>query len=157
VFNLYDLTGGNYRVFRAVSYPEFPDSLILFEVDVVATGEKEWTTQIYLSGTYSGPTDVVATESYQLDWRIDDRRLLESGSATLALSSGERIRQHWTSIITPTADSDRTPAIFERFPLEGQLVSASISPFEVDGRSMGYEWQGTVRKQGQQGYGDPRE
>jgi hypothetical protein len=151
VFNLYDLTSGNYRVFRAVSYPEFPDSLILFDVEVVASGKSEWATQIYLNGTYSGPTDIVATESYQLDWRLDDRRLLESGSADLALSSGKHIRQHWTSIITPAADIDRAVANVERFPQEGELVSASISPFEVDGMSMGYEWEGTVRKQGQQG------
>jgi hypothetical protein len=118
-------------------------------VDVVAAEDTGWTTQIYLSGTYSGPTDVVATESYQLDWTIDDQRLLESGTAVLALSSGERIRQQWRSIITPAIGVDRTPMIFERFPQTGEVVSASISPFEVDGSSMGYEWEGTVRKQGQ--------
>lgn len=146
MFNLYDLTRGNYRVFRAVSYPDHPEDQVLFEVAVEARGS-EWATTIYVSGTYNGPTDVVANKDYKVGWMIDGRRLLESGSVELELSSGELLRQRWSSIITPVSGSGRPPAVFKRFPSDGELVEVSISPFEVRGESMTYRWEGTVKKQ----------
>jgi hypothetical protein len=133
-------------VFRAVSYPDHPDALVLFDVAVEARGSA-WATTIYLSGMYDGPTDVVANKGYEVGWMVDRRRLLESGSAELELSSGELLRQRWTSIITPMTKSGRTPAVFKRFPSEGELVEVSVSPFEVRGQSMTYRWEGTVKKQ----------
>jgi hypothetical protein len=143
VFNLYDLTNGNYRVLRVVSYPDYPESLILFDVEVQAV-ESEWATTIYLNGTYNGPTDVVANKDYQVRWMIDDRKVLESGTVELELSSGKHLRQSWSSIITPVTDADERPAVFGRFPAGGELVNVSISPFEVDKNAMGYKWEGTV-------------
>jgi hypothetical protein len=145
VLNLYDLTKGTYRVFRAVSYPDYPDSLVLFDVEVRAE-KSEWATSIYVNGAYDGPTDVVATQDYQLEWRIDDRKLLESGAAELLLSSGARVRQSWSSIITPVTRSAKQPAVFRKFPREGELANLSISPFKVAKRTLRYEWEGTVKK-----------
>jgi hypothetical protein len=133
-------------VFRAVSYPDHPDDQVLFEVAVEAHGS-EWATTIYVNGKYNGPTDVVASKDYQVGWTIDGRRLLELGSVELELSSGEFLRQRWSSIITPTTKSARAPAVFKRFPPHGELVEVSIAPFEVHGDSMTYQWEGTVKTQ----------
>jgi hypothetical protein len=131
-----------------VSYPDHPDSLLLFDVEVEGNGS-EWATTIYVSGAYDGPTDVIASKDYRSRWTVDDRKLLESGSVELELSSGEHLRQRWSSIITPVTGADKPPAVFERFPSEGELVDVSISPFDVDTSAMRYEWEGTVRKAGE--------
>jgi hypothetical protein len=145
VLNLYDLTKGAYRVFRAVTYPDHPQSLVLFDTEVRAE-KSEWATSIVVNGVYDGPIDVAATHDYQLEWRIDDRKLLESGVAELLLSSGVRLRQFWSSIITPVTRSARQPAVFRKFPREGERANLSISPFKVTKRTLRYEWEGTVRK-----------
>jgi hypothetical protein len=145
--NLYDLTMGNYRVFRAVSYPDHPDSLIVFDVRVVAGSDSEWITEIAVTGRYTGPTDIVASDDYQLTWIAEGAKLLESGAASLARSSGERLRQIWSSIITPGEGGKENSPRFETFPAGGQVVNATISPFRIDGRRMSYEWEGTVAKQ----------
>jgi hypothetical protein len=146
VTNLYDLTLGNYRVFRAVSYPDHPESLILFDVQVIATSESDWTTEITINGTYTGPTDIVASEDYQLTWVADGGKLLESGGSSLARSSGERLRQVWSSIITPgEGTTESSPRL--ALAAGGQVIDATISPFKIDGGRMTYEWEGTVRKQ----------
>ena len=54
MFNLYDLTGGNYQVRRTVTYPEFPQSEIVFNADVQAVNDSEWNTTITIHGTYEG-------------------------------------------------------------------------------------------------------
>ena len=135
-------------MFRAVTYPEHPGDLIVFDVTVAATQENEWTTEITVHGRYTGPTDILATEDYELTWVSDGARLLESGAAYLARSSGERVRQVWSSIITPDDDgqSGRT------LPASGQVIKATVSPFEIDGQRMRYEWTGTVSKRSERGY-----
>lgn len=141
-----------------MSYPDYPKSLILFDVEVQAD-ESEWATTIYLNGSYDGPTDVVASKNYRVGWTVDGRKVLESGTVELELSSGDHLRQGWSSIITPVTGSDELPAGFERFPSQGEQIDVSISPFAVDGQAMGYEWEGTVRKhsdadEGDRFYGD---
>ena len=144
--NLYDLTRGNYRVMRAVSYPEYPESLVVFDAQVAATGETEGDTSIFINGKYTGPTDVVASENYELTWAVDGPKLLESGSATLVLRSGNSIRQTWSSIISPRDSSNEVETSFHRFPSVGEVINATISPFKIDCNSMTYEWEGTVKK-----------
>jgi hypothetical protein len=134
-------------VFRAVSYPDHPDSLIVFDVRVVAPARVEWVTEIAVSGMYTGPTDIVASEDYRLTWVVDGGKLLESGAASLARSSGERVRQTWSSIITPGEGAEGSSVRFKAFPAGGQVINATISPFEIDGHRMRYEWEGTVAKQ----------
>jgi hypothetical protein len=134
-------------VLRAVSYPDFPDSLLALDVEVTATDNAAWETSIVLHGTYGGPTDVVATHDYQLTWLVDGSRVLESGLNTLESSSGERIRQRWTSIITPGGSSQERSRAIENFPASGEAITATISPFTVDGNRMSYDWEGTVTKQ----------
>ena len=145
--NLYDLTLGNYRVFRAISYPDYPESLVLFDAQVTATSNAEWATEIAVHGTYTGPTDINKSDEYQLTWVSDDAKLLESGSASLGCSSGERLRQTWSSIITLTQDPHESLARLRAFPASGQVINATISPFNIDGHRMDYEWHGTVAKQ----------
>jgi len=141
VVNLYDLTKGNYHVLRTVSYPEFSDSKIELDVQVKAASDTEWDTKIMIRGTYNGPTDIVATKDYQLKWTVDGKKILESGSATLELSSGKSVRQVWSSTITPDKG-------FDKFPPAGELINVSISPFKIDGNRMSYTWEGTVKAQG---------
>jgi hypothetical protein len=149
VKNLYDLTLGNYRVFRAVSYPDYPGSLVVFDAQVIARADSEWATEIAIYGTYTGPTDVITSDEYRLTWVSGSPRLLESGSASLGCSSGERLQQIWSSIITPTGDSQESLARIMAFPAGGQVINATISPFRIDGHRMDYEWQGTVARQEQ--------
>jgi hypothetical protein len=146
VTNLYDLTLGNYRVLRAVSYPDHPESLILFDVQVVARTESEWATEITVNGTYTGPTDIVASDDYRLTWLADGGKLLESGVSTLNCASGERLRQVWSSIITPAERAKESSPGLKALATGGQVVNATISPFRMDGDRMSYEWEGTVRK-----------
>lgn len=140
---MYELTGGNYRVHRTVSYPEFPNSQVVFDTEVTALRDTEWTTKISVSGKYDGPTDVASVKDYRLEWSTDGKSLSEKGSATLVTSSGRSFGSVWTSSIVP--DKPR----FERFAREGETVNVSFSPFTIDGNKMSYSWQGTVAVAGQ--------
>jgi hypothetical protein len=138
--NLFDLTKGNYRLLRTISYPDFPESKIVTDAQVKAVRNSEWDTKITVNGTYNGPTDVIAAKDYQLIWTTNGKNIIESGSATLELSSGKSVRQVWASTITPEQD-------FEKFPPGGELITISISPFQIDGNRMSYKWEGTVKAQ----------
>jgi hypothetical protein len=137
--SLYELTGGNYHVHRELSYPEFPKSRVVFETDVKSVSDSEWSTNIAISGTYDGPTDVVSVKDYRLEWTSDGKTLSERGSATLVLSSGRSIRSVWSSSITPEHPR------FERFPRQGEMVDVTFTPFQINGNEMSYDWQGEVK------------
>ena len=141
---LYELTGGNYRVHRTVSYPDFPNSQVVFDTEVTALRDAEWTTKISVSGTYDGPTDVVSVKDYRLEWSTDGNTLFEKGSATLVTSSGRSFGSVWTSSIVPEKPR------FERFSRTGETVNVTFSPFRIDGNKMSYSWQGTVAAAKQQ-------
>ena len=64
--NLYDLTGGNYQVSRTVTYPDHPGSQVVFETEVTAGSKTQWSTEIEVTGTYDGPTDVVSVQDLSL-------------------------------------------------------------------------------------------
>jgi hypothetical protein len=150
VQNLFDITRGNYRVFRLISYPKFPNSHVILDVKVRAVSGSEWLTDIYVKGTYDGPTDIVANEDYQLLWTADSGRLLETGGVTLVLASGERVEQVWSSIITPENRPKDVAAVFKKFPRSGEIVTASVSPFKFSKNGMSYTWDGSVKKQPRQ-------
>jgi hypothetical protein len=140
--NLYDLTRGNYHVLRTISYPDFPESRIVTEAEVKAVKNSEWDTKITINGTYNGPTDIVSVKDYQLVWTTDGKNIIESGSAKLESSSGKSIRQVWASTITPQHG-------LNDFPQAGELITVSISPLEIDGDTMSYKWEGTVKVRSQ--------
>ena len=142
---MYDLTQGNYNVIRAVIYPEYPESLLVIDVKVTASRHSEWETRISINGVYHGPTEVVACKAYQLEWTMEGKKVFESGTSTLELASGKPLRQIWFSIITPKAGAKEFQPSHCKFPSQGELIKATISPFKIDGNSMSYEWEGTVR------------
>jgi hypothetical protein len=74
--NLFDLTKGNYRLLRTISYPDFPESKIVTDAQVKAIRNSEWDTKITVNGTYNGPTDVIAAKDYQLVWSETTRQIL---------------------------------------------------------------------------------
>jgi hypothetical protein len=127
---------------RTVSYPEFPRSRLVFDADVTALSASEWSTDLTVSGTYDGPTDIVGVRDYEIDWTASGKTLLEKGRATLVTSSGRSIRSEWSSTITAKDGGLRG------FPSAGEVVSVSISPFKVEGSKMSYTWQGTVSPKG---------
>lgn len=131
-----------------ISYPELPESRVVLDVKVKSVSASEWTTEIYATGTYDGPNDIVANKDYELSWSADGGRLLETGSVTLIRSSGEGVGQVWSSIITPEARPDRVAEIFRRFPRGGEVVTASVSPFKIGKNGMSYTWDGMVRRRG---------
>jgi len=143
VFNLHDLTGGNYRVYRTLSYPQFPKSKIVFDTEVKAISRSEWATDLRVNGTYEGPTDVVSVKDYQVTWTTNGKTLFEKGTATLVLSSGGTVLSEWSSSIIPKGQG------FRGFPSAGEIVRVSYSPFRIDGNKMSYEWEGTVRAKGE--------
>jgi hypothetical protein len=132
------MTGGNYRVRRTVTYPDFANSRLDFEAEVRAVKDDEWSTDIAIGGTYDGPTDVVAVKDYTVLWSSDGKTLFEEGSADLVLASGGIVRSKWTSDILPTRQDLRD------FPKEGERVMVSYSAFAIRGNTMSYEWEGTV-------------
>ncbi|MBI3269773.1 MAG: hypothetical protein HYZ53_12175 [Planctomycetes bacterium] len=138
MFNLYDLTGGNYHVHRVLTYPECPNSKLEFDAEVRAVNAGEWSTLLNVTGTYDGPTDIVSAKDYQLTWTTDGKTLIEKGSATLGRSSGGSIRSEWSSTFT-------SPGRSFRLPRSGESVRVSVAPFKIAGNSMSYEWEGTVR------------
>jgi hypothetical protein len=146
VLNLFDVTRGNYRVARAISYPTLPNSRVVLDVKVKALSASEWVTEIHVAGTYDGPNDIVANEDYELAWRADETRLLEQGRVTLLRASGQSLEQAWTSIITPEGRPDRLSATFRKFPKDGELVTASVSPFKLKKGAMSYTWDGVVSR-----------
>jgi hypothetical protein len=136
--NLYDLTEGNYRISRTITYPDFPESKIVTDGMVQAPRNSEWDTTININGTYNGPTDIISVKDYKLIWTTDGNNILESGSATLELNSGKSIQQVWESKITPEKKLDN-------FPKSGESATISFSPFVIDGNKMSYKWEGTVK------------
>lgn len=136
---MYEITGGNYRVHRTLTYPDLPKSQIVFDTDVRAISQAEWSTKIAISGTYDGPTDIVSVKDYQLEWSSDRKSLFEKGSATLVTSSGHTIRSTWTSTYTPDKPN------FERFPAGGESVKLTFTPFDIQGNRMSYKWRGTAQ------------
>jgi hypothetical protein len=138
--NLYDLTKGSYRIQRTITYPDFPESKIVTDAQVKAVTKSEWMTTIEINGTFNGPVDVVSTKDYQLEWTAEGRNILESGSTTLELASGGSVRQIWSSMITPEHG-------FENFPPAGELITITITPFQIDGNQMSYQWDGMVKAQ----------
>lgn len=114
-------------------------------MQVTARSDSEWATEIAVYGNYTGPTDIIKSDEYRLTWVSDGQKLLESGSTSLGCSSGERLRQVWSSIITPAGDPQESLEYI--IPAGGQVINATISPFRIDGNRMGYEWQGTVARQ----------
>lgn len=141
VFNLYDLTGGTYRVERTVSFPEYPNSSLVFRAEVRAANASEWATDLDISGTYDGPTDVVSVRDYEVRWAVEDGALVETGNATLVLSSGGTVRSEWSSSIVAQGQD------FSSFAPSGQVVRVTYSPFRIDADSMSYDWEGTVSTQ----------
>ena len=125
-----------------MSYPEFATSRLVFEADVTALNPSEWSTDLTVTGTYDGPTDIVGVRDYEIDWTVSGKTLLEKGRATLVTSSGRSIRSEWSSTITAKDGGLRG------FPPAGEIVSVSISPFKVEGSKMSYTWQGTVSRKG---------
>mgnify|MGYP000628053595 CR=1 FL=1 len=138
--NLYDLTEGNYRISRTITYPDFPESKIVTDGRVKAVRNSEWDTTLNINGTYNGPTDVISVKDYKLNWTTEGNKILESGSATLVLKSGKSIQQIWESIITPEKNLDH-------FPESGESATISFSSFEINGNEMSYKWEGTVKVQ----------
>lgn len=138
MYNLYDLTRGNYRLERVLSIPDFPSSEIQFSTTVIPQSETEWSTEIEVSGTYDGPTDFIASRGYRLWWTHDGERLLERGIAMLERSSGELVASEWVSTIRVDAQT------LTRFPKSGEVARIRVSPFDIDGNSMSYKWNGTV-------------
>jgi hypothetical protein len=132
-------------VLRSIAYPDYPKSQIILDVRVRAVSGSEWVTEIYVKGTYDGPNNIIANKDYEIQWSADAGRLLESGSVTLLLSSGESIRQFWSSIITPENRPDQIAAVFKKFPKTGQIVTASVSPFKINKNAMSYTWNGVVK------------
>ena len=138
--NLYDLTKGNYRVVRTISYPDFPGSEIVTNAEVKAVKDSEWNTDVSINGNYNGPTDVISVKNYQLEWTSDGKNILETGSSELESKSGGALRQIWKSTITPARGVDK-------FPRSGEKITVSVSEFKVEGNKMSYKWDGTVRTQ----------
>ena len=137
--NLYDITNGNYNVHRTLSYPEYPNSQIVFDTEVRAISAKEWSTTITISGTYDGPTDFAAVKDYQVTWTTDGKTLAEKGRATLERASGGSVRSEWSSSIVPKEGR------LNKFPRGGETLNVTFSPLKVDGNKLSYEWQGTVK------------
>ena len=139
MLNLYDLTGGNYDVRRTVTYPDHPNSTFVFDTEVRAIGGGQWSTNLRVTGTYDGPTDIVSVRDYQVNWTTDGKTLAERGRATLLSASGDAVRSEWTSTITPLAPD------LAAFPVAGEVANVSYSPFELAGDTMSYEWEGSVQ------------
>lgn len=138
--NLYDLTRGNYAVHRTVSYPDYPGTRLVFNTRVSRVSDREWSTTIEISGTYDAPADVIGVDDYQVAWTHDTTGLRETGSATLRLASGSRVRTTWVSTITMDQSG------LGRFPDSGEVARVEYSPFAIEGNRMSYTWSGTVRR-----------
>jgi hypothetical protein len=136
-------------VLRLITYPKYPKSQVILDVKVRAVSGSQWVTEIYVMGTYDGPNNIVANQDYEIQWSADGGRLLEAGGVTLLLSSGESIRQEWSSIITPEHRPDHVSAVFKKFPRSGQVVNASVSPFKFNKNGMSYTWEGVVKRRPQ--------
>lgn len=123
-----------------MTYPDHPGSRIVFDTTVTAKSATEWSTEITVDGTYDGPTDVVAVNDYRVLWNMVDDKLMEKGSATLVLSSGESVRSEWNSVI-----SARWQQEAGAFPESGESIEVAYSQFRIDGSTMSYTWEGSVR------------
>lgn len=132
------MTHGNYQVHRVLTYPDYANSEVVFDTQVTAVSEKEWSTTIVISGKYDGPTDSIAVRDYHMTWSTDGKTLSEQGEATLERASGGTVRTAWSSTFTPKEPT------FTDFPSEGETVNVTFSSMKVEGDTLTYDWQGTV-------------
>ena len=79
----------------------------MFDADVTALSASEWSTDLTVSGTYDGPTDIVSVRDYEIDWTASGKTLVEKGRATLVSSSGRSVRSEWSSTIVAKDQSFR--------------------------------------------------
>lgn len=145
--NLYDLTNGNYDVERTLTFPDYPDSKVEFSTQVRAADipdtfespcQAVWTTDIEISGDYTGPTEVVGIEGYELTWTSDGRTLTEVASADLLIVTGEVVHSEWTSTIVVTEGE------LAAMPDGGETATITFDKFVVTDDSLSYEWEGEV-------------
>lgn len=85
--NLFDLTGGNYDINRTFTWSTLPGDIITATGSASTTGS-DLAYSMALSGSYSGPTDLVGVSGYKVNWTPDGTNLIEVGNALIETSGG---------------------------------------------------------------------
>jgi hypothetical protein len=103
--NLFELSGGNYSMNRSFTWPSFPGD------EVIATGTAsfsgtEITYTMNLTGTYSGPTNLIGVASHDVEWGvIENFGVQEEGLAEVLTPTGSFTTNIVTEFLFPATIS----------------------------------------------------
>ena len=141
--NLFDISGGNYIAGRTVRYEPIAgyesladDELVLIanvSTDLVA-GTINATQEV--SGTYSGPIDLIGIKDYQMLWtQIDPTTIEITSVAMIERANGEFLEAHITSVYT---------GLLDQMPTKLQTGMYRFSNQSFDNNIMSFDWDGMV-------------
>ncbi len=90
--NLWDLGGGEYLIERTFQWVGFPGSTITSTAEVTFDADAQHlVSSMHFSGEYTGPTDLVAIESYSVLWlpSSTEGEVFEAGTALVRRATGD--------------------------------------------------------------------
>lgn len=92
--NLWDLAGGSYGIERTFQWIGLPGSIITADATVhFDEGTQTIISDMHLSGSYAGPTDLVGIDSYSVLWLPSsaEGEMFEAGTAVARRANGEQL------------------------------------------------------------------
>ena len=133
--NLFDLSAGNYTASRTVLWPSLPgDQLVLTANVSTANGTMTATTNV--SGTYSGPADLIGVTDYKMLWtQISPTSIEVISTATILQANGESFGAQITSVFS---------GLFSQMPTNQQAGTYTFSNELFNNNTLSFDWQGTI-------------
>ena len=103
---------------RTFTWPDYPGSSLTATGSVSTVGNT-MTYTMDLTGTYNGPTDLVATSNYRTRWRNSSPgSMIEVGSATVHRSNGQTFQVLISTVFTGLSDSLAVDQVGSMTPLQ---------------------------------------
>jgi hypothetical protein len=126
--NLFHLSGGNYTISRAFTWPSLPgDSLQVSGTASTMGSSLSYAMQIV--GTYSGPTDLTGVSSYSARWvPLGQTSVQETGSALVTRTGGPPLVVEFTTTYSNLATTVSGPQVGTLSPV---VLSYSGAPAHV--------------------------
>lgn len=92
--NLWDLGGGTYQIERTFQWIGFPGDTIIATADISFDEDSQTIfSSMTMNGVYSGPTDIVGIDSYNVLWLPSsaEGEIFEAGTAVLRRANDEQV------------------------------------------------------------------
>jgi hypothetical protein len=130
--NLWDLGAGSYSVFRTFQWIGLSGSLVTIDSQVVNDDGFVSTTNT-VSGSYSGPTDIVGISNYSVTWlpSTSPGEFFEAGTVVLERATGGQLIMQFASVFSGLGSGLNAPQ-----------TGSGLFDTSFDGRTLVLEWDG---------------